>query len=291
MLMKEVCIQCALTKKAVEYYTEQGLIHPAVLENGYRDFDNSDIECLKKIAVLRKLDLSIEEIKGVLNDPHCDILRRISYQKELKIGREKTKLNLLKKLSIEGDFEKIRSKLAMVEQNSTIIEKLLDTFPGYYGRFASLHFLRFMNEPITTDSQQEAFDVIVEFLDSTPNLVFPEDLQRYLDENTKHIGAQGISDMITHVKKSIENPEAFMAENKEMLQWYITYKNSDEYKNSAAYKLMALMKEFGSTSGYYDIFLPAMRKLSPSYDEYYKQLEEANDKLIQEYPEILEWNS
>lgn len=48
MLIHEVCKECRLTKKAVEYYTEQGLVFPSVSENGYRCFSESDIERLKK---------------------------------------------------------------------------------------------------------------------------------------------------------------------------------------------------------------------------------------------------
>lgn len=38
MLINETAKFCNLTKKAVEYYTEQGMVNPAILENGYRDF-------------------------------------------------------------------------------------------------------------------------------------------------------------------------------------------------------------------------------------------------------------
>lgn len=41
MLIKEVAKLCNLTKKAVEYYAEQGLIYPNILENGYRVFSES----------------------------------------------------------------------------------------------------------------------------------------------------------------------------------------------------------------------------------------------------------
>lgn len=40
------------------------------------------------------------------------------------------------------------------------------------------------------------------------------------------------------------------------------FKQSDEYKNLPVYKIQALLKEFNRTSGYYDIFIPAMKKLS-----------------------------
>ena len=47
MLINEVAKLCNLTKKAVEYYTEQKLICPSILENGYRDFSKKDVEILK----------------------------------------------------------------------------------------------------------------------------------------------------------------------------------------------------------------------------------------------------
>ncbi len=37
MLIKEVCTITKLTKKAVKYYEEQGLVCPKVSEKGYRD--------------------------------------------------------------------------------------------------------------------------------------------------------------------------------------------------------------------------------------------------------------
>ncbi|MDD2999071.1 MAG: MerR family transcriptional regulator, partial [Candidatus Riflebacteria bacterium] len=49
MLIKTTSKVTDLTKKAIEYYTEQGLISPAILENGYRDFNEKDVERLKKI--------------------------------------------------------------------------------------------------------------------------------------------------------------------------------------------------------------------------------------------------
>ena len=49
---------------------------------------------------------------------------------------------------------------------------------------------------------------------------------------------------------------------------------------------MELMKEFNKTNGYNDIFIPAMKQLSSSYEEYYCQMEVTNKKLLEQYPEI-----
>ena len=97
--------------------------------------------------------------------------------------------------------------------------------------------------------------------------------------------------MNEQTKKSIKDPEQFLSENKEMLTWCLEYKKSDEYKNSPAFKIQEMLKEFNNTSGYYDVFIPAMKKLSDSYAKYYQQLETANEKLLSEYPEITKLNN
>lgn len=291
MLIKEVCIAAKLTKKAVEYYTEQGLISPDILENGYRDFSVDDLEMLKKISILRKLGLGTDDIKIALSDEDGHTLKKLSVQKELTIQREKAKQSLLDQISLGNGWDEISTDLESIEQSETITEKLLDAFPGYYGHFISLHFSRFLNEPIKTDEQQAAYDEIVDFLDNALTLKFPDDLKDFFIECTKNISAQTITEMNEKTKQSIENPEAFLSDNKETLEWYLEYKQSDEYKNSPAYRMEAILKEFNSTSGYYDIFIPAMKKLSTSYSEYYKQLEIANEKLLLKYPEIQNLNN
>ncbi|MBU5483319.1 MerR family transcriptional regulator [Clostridium sp. MSJ-11] len=286
MFIKEVCTTTKLTKKAIEYYIEQGLIFPDILENGYRDFSTDDIEKLKKIAVLRKLGLGTDDIKIALSDENGETLQKLSIQKELRLKQERAKQSLLDKLSTGKSFDEVSVELKSIEKNETITEKLLDAFPGYYGRFITLHFSRFLNEPISTKEQQVAYEEIVSFLDNVPALNFPKDLQEFLIECTKNFSTQSIIEMNEKIKQSIENPENFLSENKEMLDWYLKYKQSEEYKNSPTYKIQEMLKEFNSTSGYYDIFIPAMKKLSTSYSDYYKQLEIANEKLLSQYPEI-----
>lgn len=95
MLIKETAKRCNITKKAIQYYVEQGLIVPNVLENGYKDFSEQDMESLKQISLYRRLGLSISEIKRVLEN-HNEI-KSILYQRTLELEKEKVKLDLLKK--------------------------------------------------------------------------------------------------------------------------------------------------------------------------------------------------
>jgi len=236
------------------------------------------------------LGISVEEIKTLLADETGDMLQKLAVQKELNVQREQAKKALLDKLSCGKSYSEIRRELKAIEQGETVTEKLLEAFPGYYGRFICMHFAHFLNEQIVTDDQKSAYREIVAFLDEVPSLEFPQDLREFLTKNTKNMSNENIRKMIENTKRSIENPEKFLSDNKEILDRYLEYKQSDEFKNSPIYKIQSLLKEFNRTSGYYDIFIPAMKRLSASYAEYYKQLEIANKKMLERYPEIEKGN-
>jgi DNA-binding transcriptional MerR regulator len=286
MLINEASKKTRLTKKAIEYYAEQNLISPAVLENGYREFTQTDVESLRKIAVLRKVGLGIQDIKAVLSDDSGDVLRKITVQRELHMQQEQAKKSILDDLCHGKSYSEIIGQLESIEQSATITEKLLEQFPGYYGQFISLHFSRFLNQPITTAEQRQALDEIITFLDNMPVLVFPEDVQALLDENTREYSIEAINTMLAKTKQSIENIGEFLSDNESFLKEWMAYKQSDEYKNSPLYKAETLLKEFNSTSGYYDTFIPAMKKLSNSYAEYIQQAEAANEELLSRYPDL-----
>lgn len=285
MLIDRTGKSAGLTKKAVEYYVEQGLVSPAVLPNGYRNFSQDDLNQLKRISVYRKLGLGIEDIRAALSDESGDALKKLSVKKELELQKDQAKAGLLERLSAGAPLEEIQNQLASVSRGATIAEKLLDAFPGYYGRFICLHFSRFLNEPITTEKQAAAYDKILAFLDEMPALEFPESLKGFLAETTGHIGTEAIREMMESTRRSVEDPARFLADHKEILDQYLAYKKTRGYQASPAYKLHELLKEFNQASGYYDVFLPAMKELSTSYAEYSQKLELANEKLLEAYPE------
>ncbi len=283
MLINEVCKECKLTKKAIEYYVEQKLVQPQVLENGYRDFSDSEVERLKKIAILRKLGLSVLDIQMVLSEKNKEALYNVSTKKALELERLKVKQELAQKLAQSEDWEYTRLQLEVLEQKQTIAERLLNVFPGHYGKYVSLHFSTYLNEPIVTLEQQEAFDTVISFLDSV-NMNVPVDLQEYIEDATKDFDTDLVLNLSDSMRKVTENPEKYIADNQEMLEQYMEFKQSDEYKKSPAYKLQELFATFNQESGYYDIFIPAMKKLSQSYRDYHEAMLLANEVFIEKYP-------
>lgn len=85
MKIKQVEELVGITSKNIRFYESQGLIIPERAENGYREYRQKNIDTLKKIKLLRKLGVSVDEIKSVLSEEtaleeclerHIDILEK-----------------------------------------------------------------------------------------------------------------------------------------------------------------------------------------------------------------------
>ena len=65
MTIKELEQELGLDRANIRFYEKEGLIHPARLANGYRDYSSADLEELRRIRLLRRLGVSIEEIRAL----------------------------------------------------------------------------------------------------------------------------------------------------------------------------------------------------------------------------------
>ena len=63
MKINQVERAIGITKKNIRFYEQEGLLKPSRVANGYRDYSPEDLETLRHIKLLRKLDVPIEEIK------------------------------------------------------------------------------------------------------------------------------------------------------------------------------------------------------------------------------------
>lgn len=183
----------------------------------------------------------------------------------------------------------ILDKGKIEDSKSIIIKRLMDMFPSYYGKFISLNFAPYLTGKIESEDQMKAFHDIIEFFDNAPDLELSLELKAYMDEYLDlYSSEEGIEKNRSIVKgkqDAMQDINAFVKNNKEILDEYHKFKQSDEYKISPAYQLMEVMKAFCETSGYYEVFIPAMRKLSPTYDAYYVQMLKANEEFVKNHPE------
>lgn len=63
MNIKELETATGITRANIRYYEQEGLLSPARLDNGYRDYCQEDLETLLRIKLLRQLQFSLNEIR------------------------------------------------------------------------------------------------------------------------------------------------------------------------------------------------------------------------------------
>lgn len=89
MKINEVETLVGVTRRNIRFYEKEGLLTPSRnSQNGYRDYGDAEVEELKKIKLLRKLGLPLDEIRRLQkeNATVADGMRRhlISLEREQK---------------------------------------------------------------------------------------------------------------------------------------------------------------------------------------------------------------
>ena len=82
MKINEVEAAVGVTKKNIRFYEEEGLITPSREPgNGYRSYSQADVERLRRIKLLRKLDVPLAEIRQML-EGGCTLAEGMARQRE-----------------------------------------------------------------------------------------------------------------------------------------------------------------------------------------------------------------
>ena len=288
MKSKDVQIKTGLTRKAIEYYESLGLITPSRTENGYRNYSKEDISKLSRIGMYRKLGLNISEISQVLvSEDRKKIISNIIRDREIHKKIDNKKLNLLRRF-LEGSlledgyssFSEIEEELFSIEAQKSIYECLSDKFPGYLGQMFFLNYAPFLQGRLQTDEQKEAFSQLVVFLDNLKNPPFTEEEKQILINVPEEITVEMIESSVEDKINALNNIDNWMEENREIIEQYQNFKNSDEYQSLPIVHIYEKMKTFFQESGYYEVAIPLIRKMSPDYDSYYLKLMDVNEHFV-----------
>ena len=110
MKIKSVRELTGLTDRTIRYYIEENLISPLYTENylGRKtyNFSESDIKDLNDIAILRKFDFTLEEIKSVINDTETSkrILTNVKERTARTVLEGQNKLSVISQISTEKAY-------------------------------------------------------------------------------------------------------------------------------------------------------------------------------------------
>lgn len=124
-----------ITRQNIRFYEKKGLLHPARnAANNYRQYTQEDVETLRVIRILRRLDMPIEEIYGVLAQ---EILLEDALQRHLQILTEKKKelesgISVCRKLAhtslAELDADRVLREMEEMEKEGGIFMSIINDY-------------------------------------------------------------------------------------------------------------------------------------------------------------------
>ena len=281
MLIHEAAGLSGTTKKAVEYYCMKRLLNPEISENGYRVFSDEDVERLKKITLLRSLGISVEDIRILLDGSDAQAFQRILDEQAEELRKKTEQHALLRELAVSGDWDGVQLRAAASESRQSVAERLMNAFPGFYGEYLALHFGQFLQDPIQTAEQKEAYQEICAYLDGI-RFDIPEELENETEDLNVREVFRNASEALS---EAVNDPESWMENHREEIEQYLELQKTEEYRNAPGTKLKEALRQFQQEQGYSSVFIPAMRRLSDAYDAYYLKLQKADQVFLRRYPQ------
>lgn len=281
MKINEVIKQVDLSKRAIKYYEEQGLLSVSKDTNGYRNYTDENIITLKSISVYRKLGISIDNIRKLLRSKNNTLLLDVLKEKKKNLKIKTEELAALEIFINNGNIEQAYEEI----DYQTIADAIQDAVPGFTGYYFISHFLPYLQIRICTEEQKQAYHAIIDFWDNTKirqpiamkltswiiYLLTPKPSIEFMIKKMNQT-------MTLYTQTTPEQYEAL----KHQVQKGVKLKSNPLYKYSpAGIAQRKYMKEL-QNKGYNDIFIPNMIKLSPQYKEYHNALMKINDKICQE---------
>lgn len=276
MRLNEVIKQVDLSKRAIKFYEEKGLLKTKRDSNGYRNYTDKDISLLKEISSYRKMGIGLSDIKRILNDK--SILKQILIEKKKEITIFQNEIEALEKFIENNNIEELYDSV----DYKTIADAIQNSIPGFYGYYFLNHFLPYLQIRIQTKEQQEAYNRLIEFWDNTNiRIPFLMKLNSWIlfKLNSKKSLIVQIEQIDSQIKEMLNPTEEEYEKLKKKVNEGFKLKNSIFYKYSLiGISQRKFMKEL-QNKGYNDIFIPSMIALSPKYKEYHNALMAINKRI------------
>lgn len=276
MRLNEVIKQVDLSKRAIKFYEEKGLLKTKRDSNGYRNYTDKDISLLKEISSYRKMGIGLSDIKEILNDK--SVLKQILIEKKKEITISQNELEALEKFIENNNIEELYDSV----DYKTLADAIQNSIPGFYGYYFLNHFLPYLQIRIQTKEQQEAYNRLIEFWDNTNiRIPFLMKLNSWIlfKLNSKKSLIVQIEQIDLQIKEMLNPTEEEYEKLKKKVNEGYKLKNSIFYKYSLiGISQRRFMKEL-QNKGYNDIFIPSMIALSPKYKEYHNALMAINKRI------------
>ncbi len=154
--IKELSSRYDISARTLRYYEDMGLITSTRKDDyAYRLYDESAIKRLEQILILRRLNISIKDIRRVFGSPGSDVVLEVLDKKIGDIDDEVALLHELKEIILsfikqikDSDFSKESDVKLLYEKAKDIESQLVNV--DYEGNAANVNRLLEVTEKLAT---------------------------------------------------------------------------------------------------------------------------------------------
>ncbi|BAL00498.1 putative MerR family transcriptional regulator [Oscillibacter valericigenes Sjm18-20] len=169
--VKEVSKLTGISARTLHYYDEIGLFPPSEKsEAGYRLYDDKALETLQQILLFREFDISLKEIKTVMENPSLDRNRILHMQREMLVAKKERMERLIASVddALKGDsrmdftvFTKTEIEKMFQLMFDSMTEEMRQTAIGEFGGVEQWkkHYM----EVVSSENMQKRYAKVVEW--------------------------------------------------------------------------------------------------------------------------------
>lgn len=123
--VKEISDLTGISVRTLHYYDEIGLLKPTQKSDaGYRLYDDKALETLQQILFFREFDISLKEIKAVLDNPALERNQILQVQRKMLVTKKERMERLIASID---DILKGENKMDFTIFTKTEVEEMFQT--------------------------------------------------------------------------------------------------------------------------------------------------------------------
>lgn len=123
--VKEISDVTGISVRTLHYYDEIGLLKPTEKSDaGYRLYDDKALETLQQILFFREFDISLKEIKAVLDNPALERNQILQVQRKMLVTKKERMERLIASID---DILKGENKMDFTIFTKTEVEEMFQT--------------------------------------------------------------------------------------------------------------------------------------------------------------------
>ena len=169
--VKEISDLTGISVRTLHYYDEIGLLKPTEKSDaGYRLYDDKALETLQQILFFREFDISLKEIKAVLDNPALERNQILQVQRKMLVTKKERMERLIASIDdiLKGDNKMdfaIFSKTEVEEMFQTMIEHMPENMKNLAVKeFGSVEeWKKHYIEVVSSEEMQKGYAKVVEW--------------------------------------------------------------------------------------------------------------------------------